>query len=470
MGKLVCINSTFLGELFCLLLAAPALYFPNWFPSWAPWASLALLGAGWLWRWRRLGQWWTATPADWPLFLLFAVLLPIAVWAAPPILRDQYAIPRSLILLWNLACFGFVVAHGSRRAEAWWILVAGFLGAGMAVALLAMLGTKWPAKLLLWLVTLLEGIPTPLVGVFDGAQDGFSANQVAGALLFVLPLALVVLVASLRIRHWLWWIGALGVVGMIAVMLATQSRSGWSGLAVGVLVSLLLPWRWGRWLLLIGGGTVGVSIVFKFDLFLALTDRSVAQGMQMQAGTLLWRGGLWASAITAVQDFRFTGMGLGTFRKSLDIYPPFLPGDQFDLAHAHNFFLQQALDFGVAGLIVLLAVYMIAVLQIVELWHASDRIGDSTAPIVSWRTWAIGFAASLAAHTVYSQTDAVAMGSKPNILLWWLLALVLGGANLVIQTYGRVKQAPTGGMACSECTLSLQHGADGLPQNMNVQP
>ena len=33
------------GELLLLLLAAPALYFPNWLPTWASWVALALLDA-----------------------------------------------------------------------------------------------------------------------------------------------------------------------------------------------------------------------------------------------------------------------------------------------------------------------------------------------------------------------------------------------------------------------------------------
>ena len=84
---------TLTGEIGGLLLAAPALYFPNWFPSWMLWVSLMLLASVWCWRRVRLNQWHAPTPADWPLYFLFAVMLPLAVWAAPPTLRAEYALP-----------------------------------------------------------------------------------------------------------------------------------------------------------------------------------------------------------------------------------------------------------------------------------------------------------------------------------------------------------------------------------------
>lgn len=425
-------NPTLAGELLCLLLAAPALYFPNWFPVWAPWTSLALLAGGWLWRRWRLGVWLARTPADWPLFFLFGVMLPVSLWAAPPGLREEYSIPRTYILVWNFSLFWLVVTHGSRRVATWLLLTAAFLGTGMALALVAPLGVQWPDKTPV-LGALLQRMPTPLAGVFRGAESGFSANQVAGVLLFVLPLVIVLVGASFARckRSPVWWAAALAATGMAVVLVATQSRSGMIGLAAGMVVAILLPFRWGRWLL--AGGAVATALLlwFQFDRILLLSDAVLSNDIGEQAGTLLWRGDVWARALDAIQDFRFTGMGLGTFRESVDIYPPFLAGPQYDLAHAHNFFMQQALDFGLPGFIALVAIYMVVVGQIVALWRAAVHPEVPAGPIVSWRNWALGFAASLAAQTVYSLTDAVTMGAKPNFLLWYLLALIFGAANFV---------------------------------------
>ena len=65
---------------------------------------------------------------------------------------------------------------------------------------------------------------------------------------------------------------------------------------------------------------------------------------------------LWSRALYAIQDFPLTGCGLGTFRQVVHLlYPPFFVEPGADLAHAHNFFLQVALDLGVPGLIAYLA-------------------------------------------------------------------------------------------------------------------
>ena len=156
------------------------------------------------------------------------------------------------------------------------------------------------------------------------------------------------------------------------------------------------------------------------------------------AVTLFQRQEISTRALYGIQDFSFTGMGLGTFRGLLPLlYPLATMASDFDAAHAHNFFLQSALDFGVPGLVALLAIYLAVAAQLVELGRTPGP-ADGTLPLQgAWRTWALGIGCALAAQTVYSQLDAVAMGSKPNFLFWWLLALVLGSANRVRQEHSR---------------------------------
>ncbi|OUC08510.1 hypothetical protein RY27_08520 [Litorilinea aerophila] len=428
-------------DLLLLGLAMPSLYFPARFPPWTIPLSLVFLALGWLWRRWRLGLWCRSTPADWPLFFLLGLMLPISLWAAPEPLRMAHSIPRAYILLWNFCLFAAVVAHGSRDMRLYRAVAAGFFLAATGIALAAPLGMNWLYKFAL-LQPVLSRIPGPLVGVFQGAESGFHPNQVAGTLLHALPLMLALSVAQV-------W-GALGNRGqrtwshralralfllctgiVLGVLVLTQSRSGLLGLTVGVLTMALLPWRWGRWAL--AGGVVALVLAFPF-LPASLVDLiSDAPPVEALGGTssLGFRQTVWSAAITGLHDFAFTGMGLGTFREVVFLlYPMQGISPTYDLGHAHNFFIQTGLDFGLPGLVALLAIYLLLVTGLVGVWR---RAGQEAA---EQRVWALGLLGCLLAQTLYSQLDAVAMGAKTNFLWWWMVAL---GLALQIQTSTHIR-------------------------------
>ena len=104
------------------------------------------------------------------------------------------------------------------------------------------------------------------------------------------------------------------------------------------------------------------------------------------------------------------------------LYPFPGAGFQGNFGHAHNFFLQTALDFGLPGLIALLALYVLAIFQCIRLWSRRDWSES--------RAWAVGFLGALLAQTVYSLADAVSMGAKTNFLFWYLFALIFATALL----------------------------------------
>lgn len=413
-------DTPFAVEVLLLALAAPALYFPGRFPAWAAYASFGLLAAGWLWRRFTLGIWFRRTPADWPLFFLFLVMLPVSLWAAPGPLREEYSIPKAYILLWNFALFWVVVSHGSRRRELFHLLLSGFIALGVLVSTAALFGTQWASKFPL-LGPILRRLPTPLMGRFAGAESGFNPNQVAGTLLYLLPLLMALSIYMLlfqRPRHWLptlMILAATGLIGLVTVV--SQSRAGLLGLSAGTLFMLLFPWRWGRWTL--GIGLVGVLAAVPFlPAEELLSQVESAQSVQSAVGaiSLAGRVEIWNRALYGIADFSFTGMGLGTFREIVHLlYPLFLIPPNVDIAHAHNFFLQMALDFGLPGLLALLAVYLTGVTLLLQVWNESSN----------WpRAWAVGLLGTLVAQIVYSQADAVAMGAKTNLLLWYLLGFV----------------------------------------------
>ena len=144
----------------------------------------------------------------------------------------------------------------------------------------------------------------------------------------------------------------------------------------------------------------------------------------MSLDTLEGRLEVWSRAIEGIQDFPLTGMGLNTFRSIVFVFYPLATiGPDFNLGHAHNEFLQAALDLGLPGLIAFSALYFGAFWMLRETWH--------TASAGRVRYLVLGLGGSLFAHLIYGLTDAVALGAKPGILFWMLLGL---SAGLFLQT------------------------------------
>lgn len=407
------------GELIGVGIAAPFFYFPDRLPPWGPLVGVLVIATSWVWRRYCLGYWTVRTPADWPVALLL-LLLPMAVWMAPNNLRTIYAYPRSMIVVWNLAFFSTIVVHSGRSDKVRGIIVSGFIASGTVIAVAALFGTQWEVKIPV-LTALLDQLPHPLRGAFSGAQDGFSPNQVAGSLLYVFALALALLGLKIRQRRWastLALVVACAIIGV--VLIATQSRAGFAGLVTSIAILLLWPHGWGRWLLGLGI-VVGLAVLLFLpvrDILMAVDDTTKVQGIY---GSLSIAGRLeiWSRALVALQDFPFTGVGLGAFRGIVhEIYPLYLIPPDYDIAHAHNFFLQSGLDFGLGGLVAVLAVYSVAVVQCSALWRKQLFINH--------RVWGVGLLAALLGQAVFSLADAVSMGSKTNLLFWWLLGMVFG--------------------------------------------
>jgi O-antigen ligase len=160
-------------------------------------------------------------------------------------------------------------------------------------------------------------------------------------------------------------------------------------------------------------------------------QRSTAAASQVSPGnsalsldTLEGRFEVWSRALHGIQDFPITGMGLNTFRHIVHVlYPLFMIGPDFDLGHAHNEFLQAALDLGLPGLIAFISIQLGA-LQMV--WHIFKTAQPDSSGVFSNRVLALGLGGGLFAHLVYGLTDAVALGAKPGAIFWLLLGLIAG--------------------------------------------
>ncbi len=162
----------------------------------------------------------------------------------------------------------------------------------------------------------------------------------------------------------------------------------------------------------------------------ALVEEVFGSGATIGNLDISSRQEIWQRALYAIQDFPFTGVGLDQFEPVVRLlYPLFTIGPDTPIKHAHNMFLQMAVDFGLAGLVAYSGILAASALMFVRAYRSA------TNPMT--RALLLGFAAGLLAHVVYGVSDAITLGAKPTFEWWWSLAM-LGGINArLTRTEGR---------------------------------
>lgn len=421
------------AEALVLLLVAPFLLFPDVL---LPATLLALIAVGILWLrplFSRTDPPLPTTPVNLALLLWsLALLVSIAVTADP-----KLTLPKAAGLVLGLSAWRFLVIYQT----SWRRLNYGtlfFLVVGLLFTIAGLLGANWLLKEAS-AVPFLDRLTTsgalqelPLIGL----EAGIHPNQLAGAILLYLPLLAALLLVSIKgsTNNWIRW-GLFAATAATALsLLLTQSRSGWLGAAAG-LVALLLLWLFSRpgqrrvaWLALTGLGLVALTAFFLLDVR-QLSQIWLEPPQETALGslrTLSYRQAVWPWAVAALGDFPYTGTGLGAFRDVVQrLYPIAIPAD-VDIAHAHNFLLQVGLDLGLPGLVAYVAVIL----------SAAGGAWRAAAGSAELRPLALGLLAGLVAFHAYGLADAVALGSKPGLLLWILVGLLTSLARLRQQDRG----------------------------------
>jgi putative inorganic carbon (HCO3(-)) transporter len=370
----------------------------------------------------------------------------VSLWATFDI---NLSLPKISGVLLGIGVF-FAIAREGTRSFSWRISLLAFLGIGLVIATLGVFGTNWFTynKIAIF-GSIIARLPRLISGV-QGAESGFHPNEVAGALIWVLPVILAVFVILLirrpkdqelrtprkgwnKVLDFVVVLLCLGATFFIfAVFVFCQSRSGYIGLALTliVLIPIALPpkWRWYSLLFLLLLAVIcGILLAVNWEaVHTWIAGSNLEADPSLSLNSLAGRVEVWSRAIYGIQDFPFTGMGMNTFRKVMPVlYPLFNISPEIDLGHAHNEFLQAALDLGIPGMIAFIALYIGSFWMLADIWKAT-RIplpGVDHWPLVT-RLLTLGLAGSLLAHLLFGLTDAVALGAKPGILFWMLLGLV----------------------------------------------
>jgi putative inorganic carbon (HCO3(-)) transporter len=166
---------------------------------------------------------------------------------------------------------------------------------------------------------------------------------------------------------------------------------------------------------------------------------------------------IWSSAVKGIQDFPFTGMGLNTFRRLMNILYPYSETPFWlDIGHAHNEFLQAGVDLGIPGMIAFISLYIGAFWMLIRTWQTTflfDKVESASETDLSRqgksglftnckivRALIMGFGGGLLAHLLFGLVDAVALGAKPGFMFWLLLGLITGLYTLIQKPAASVNQ------------------------------
>jgi len=257
------------------------------------------------------------------------------------------------------------------------------------------------------------GNPAPLPLQALHARRSVNPNALGAMAMLILPIAAAVALTPAHGRGWslmLRVLGALTAIWSAIVVLLTQSRSVWLSAAC-LLVLLTLGWirprrRW--WLLATSGAVLAASVWVMRD----------HPRMIDAAATVGARADIWRDGISAWRTSPWFGIGFDYLRDSGLAMVRIAPDRMAGAPHAHNIFLQTALDVGLFGLVGYLAIIGFVLRRAVDLLTGSGV--DAFARYVG-----VGAALSVVSVHVYGLFDAVPLGAKVGMFQWLSCGLVL---------------------------------------------
>ncbi|MCI0476920.1 MAG: O-antigen ligase family protein, partial [Anaerolineales bacterium] len=264
---------------------------------------------------------------------------------------------------------------------------------------------------------------------------GFARNGVGGTLAFVVPLLAAIALGVRRLSNAgeqgragagenaplfpctsapLLALSVAIAFGLALVTLAlTQSRGGILGTVAGLLV--VAVWRERKFVWLIGAGALAVVALIALGYGNALMDFVLR--MDARSATLASRLEVWQRGLMMVRDFPYTGIGIGTYNPIAHLlYPFFIAAPDEVVPHAHNQFLEVAVDLGIPGLITYIGLLIAFGVCATRTYRANQE--------TNIRALIVGLAAGMFAHHVFGLTDAFILGTKPGIVMWIFFAFI----------------------------------------------
>lgn len=302
-----------------------------------------------------------------------------------------------------------------------------FLVISLCVLILGAIGAAPPYAKLLRPDDFVK-LPQFRLGLAGLPKSGYvNDNALGGTAMLVVPLAGAGLFAGIRGGGGRAIAFLAGVTAALAVFVVyfTQSRSAW---LAGWAVLAALALRFGHGgrnraiaiLLLIAISAVGVvALAFShWAQYARARDPNVVDRIESARMSADYRFRIFRQGMDRLHDAPWLGIGLNRFR---EVYVPAAGDPAVDVVHAHNVFLQTALDVGLVGLGAYGGLLVILLVQ-------ADR--SARGPSLVAAATAAGGGLSLVAAHVFGLGDAIALGAKAGLLQWSAAGIVLGAARV----------------------------------------
>jgi len=372
-----------------------------------------VISAAFFWLFRKVayGYFSVRTPCDLNIILL-VVMMPVTVWVT---VLPEKTIIQVLNVLVGIAMY-YTIANWCSSYNRLRILLIGVMVVGLALALFSFIGVGWSSYKL----------PFNPIDIYmrfsEIVQDTIHPNILAGNLIILVPFGMAYLLFGWRNINWLERsLVFISTLFISAIIFLTQSQGAWIAFGVVVIILLMLRWRWG-WLLLFSF-VVGTIWSFTYfgsrELLAALTSSTTIGGIDD-------RMEIWSRAIFMIQDFSFTGIGMGSFTEVADTLYPFFssPGRVF---HAHNLFLQVTVDLGIPGLIVWLAILLTVIFVSWQVYYAGKASHNGLIAGIGAALLCSQFA--LITHGL---TDSVTWGMvRPGPFVWVIWGVGIASFNII---------------------------------------
>lgn len=357
-------------------------------------------------RYRLHGRILTRTPMD-GLLLAYLVLAALSPYVAP-YTRGLTLIARPLlgVLLYYSLVEAGRSASGMNRPLQWATVLA------LVVGVLAMGATHWNEKVRWQLPFIVNLLPT--VRIFPGAEGGFNANEIAGAISF-----LVCLMAAAGVYHWRYRLPRAGItlafVLLFVALMLGQSRMAIFGFIItqSFIIYLLIPrGKWQR----IAWVALGLVVIFEIAIIANLFNPAYREQIrERDENSIETRLNMWRQGVNILRDYPLTGVGLNMFRddRVKERYP--IPRyEQRNPPHIHNEILQSGMDLGLPGIVIFVGFHAVTAWMLLRVWQRGDEYG---------RALAVGVGGGLLAHGIYGLADAVTLYDRFAFVFWFMLGV-----------------------------------------------